>query len=249
MKKSIITIAVSVAVSVSASYGVFTKLYQPVDDVKSFLISNPEFLIDVSNALNDKQENMKQKQISENVLNYSSELLDEKNIIVGDLNAPITVIEFFDYQCPFCQAYAPALKNLMDNNKNVRVVFMETPVLSRSFPISALAAKFGISLYNQYGSEKYKEFHDSLFSKKIPEGKLTVDDLTDTIKSIGVDAKTLDINSAKYTKNIELFQNLGLNGTPATIVMPTKGANEKNIRIVAGNRPNVLFDSVKRLGE
>ncbi|MBY7933078.1 thioredoxin domain-containing protein [Vibrio furnissii] len=247
MKKSVIMIAISVAISSTATFKIFNHYYNPVDDVKNYLLENPEFIIDVSEALNEKQELEQNRLFAQQVLEYANDLLSDDNIVVGKKDAPITIIEFFDYQCPFCQRFAPAIQHIIENNEDVRVIFMETPVLSGRFPISALAAKFGISIYNHYGAEKYQQYHDSLFSKNIPEGQLSIDDLKTILDTIGVEADKLDMDNASYDKNIELFRNVGLRGTPASILLPTVGANESNIFLIDGSQPNILFSKLKKL--
>ncbi|ELI5720913.1 thioredoxin domain-containing protein [Vibrio fluvialis] len=247
MKKLVYPIVVSALVSSIATVGVFHQYYHPVDEVKNYLIANPEFLIQVGNALNEKQEKEQKESVAKRVLEHSDKLLNENNIIVGKMDAPITIIEFFDYQCPFCQRFSPAIKNVMENNDDVRVIFIESPVLSNRFPLSALAAKFGISIYASYGSEMYKKYHDELFGRNIPEGELSIDDLKSVLESIGVEPEKLDINAAKYSDNIELFRALGLGGTPSTIVMPTKGANSSNIFLIDGAQPNLLFAALNKL--
>lgn len=183
--------------------------------IKDYLLENPEVIRDALQELERRTieaEKQRQKQmISEN----RELLLDEKySFTTGNKDGDVTVVEFFDYNCPYCRQAFKDLLQLMQEDKNVRVVLKEFPILGEASQKAALAA---LAARKQ---GKYMEFHQALLEAK---GRITESSLLTTAESIGLDVEQLkkdmesqDVKTA-LEKNMEVGIRLGINGTPTFI--------------------------------
>jgi len=140
---------------------------------------------------------------------------DTGKIQVGPDNAKNTIIEFFDYFCGYCKKIHPELIDLANSKNDVRVVFIQHPILNES---SNVLAKIAIAANMQ---NKGFELHHALFSL---EGSITSEKLQNSIKETGLnDIKLkIDMEGNKVEKIIKLSSFLasgaGARGTPAIFV-------------------------------
>jgi protein-disulfide isomerase len=152
----------------------------------------------------------------------------------GPDNAPVTVVEFSDFQCPFCKRVVPTLKRVEETYKdNVRIVWKHMPLeIHKDAMPAALAAE---AAGNQ---GKFWEFHDRLFAN---QDKLGADDLKRYAADLGLDMSrfTADQQSADEKKNIDAdaaeARTLGIAGTPGIFI---------NGRFVAGAQPFETFAKI-----
>ena len=78
----------------------------------------------------------------------------------GSVNAPVTIVVFTDFECPYCKKLEPLLKQVFESNKqNVKVVFKNMPLRFHQF--ADPAARAALAAFNQ---GKFWEFHDELFA-------------------------------------------------------------------------------------
>ncbi len=145
---------------------------------------------------------------------------------VGPENAPVTIVEFSDFQCPYCGALFPTLKKVeTDFPKQVRLVFRQFP-LTNLHPDAFKAAEASLCA-NQQG--RFWEMHDRLFQD---QKKLTVADLKAKATALGLDRQKFDscLDSGHFVEQIQQDQKegirLGITGTPALFVngSPMEGA-------------------------
>jgi len=146
--------------------------------------------------------------------------------VQGDKNAKVTLIEYSDFQCPFCSRHVPTLdKILADYQGKVRLVFRNFPLTSLH-PYAQKAAEAAECAGDQ---NKFWEMHDKLFAN---QDALTVDNLKQYAKDLGLDSSKFDscLDSGKYVERISTqateAQAAGITGTPGTFVGSTlvKGA-------------------------
>ena len=142
--------------------------------------------------------------------------------VIGNPNAPITIVEFFDYTCPYCKAAEPRLEALLKRDKNVKLVLKEFPILQ---PVSLVATRAALAA-NYQG--KYPAFHQAMMRF---EGRLTEDDVFAMAKAARLDIARLkrEMNAPEISdqiisvfnqaRGIRVFQ------TPAYIVGGPKGAH------------------------
>jgi protein-disulfide isomerase len=136
----------------------------------------------------------------------------------GPNDAPVTLVEFSDFQCPYCKGVAPALKEVERNYaKKVRIIYRQYPIPSLH-PYAPKAAEASLCA-NEQG--KFWEMHDAMFDDQT---KLGVSDLKQTSRRLGMDGKKFDscLDSGKYVEQIQNDQKegqrSGVNGTPAIFI-------------------------------
>jgi len=153
----------------------------------------------------------------------SDVLSNNRQILENDPNAPVlgnpdgdvTVVEFFDYNCPYCRRAKPAIQELLAFDPNVRLVYREWPILGDG---SVFAAKAALASRNQ---GKYEEFHWAMMGMT---GRAEEASVLRIAKEIGLDIEQLqaDMESAEIEEHIQtsmrLTQSLGFSGTPSFVI-------------------------------
>jgi len=154
------------------------------------------------------------------------EIASEGYPTLGPDDAPVTVVEFSDFQCPYCSHVGPTLKKLTeDYGSEVRLIFRQFPLL-RIHPQAQKAAEASLCAEEQ---GKFWEMHDAMFAD---QKKLGVDDLRTTAESIGLDVAEFNscLDTGKHARAVQddLIggTRVGVSGTPAFFVngRPLSGA-------------------------
>jgi protein-disulfide isomerase len=135
----------------------------------------------------------------------------------GPANAPVTIVEFSDFQCPYCGREYPVIERLMkEYDGKVRLVFRHYPLDFHNF--AAKAAEAGACAQDQ---GKFWELHDKMFTN---QAKLAVEDLKGYAKALGMDAvkfdKCLDSGEKKalVDEDLKAGAAAGVSGTPAFFI-------------------------------
>ncbi|MFN7940892.1 MAG: thioredoxin domain-containing protein [Thermoanaerobaculia bacterium] len=156
----------------------------------------------------------------------------------GPESAPVTIVEFSDFQCPFCSRLIPILDEMRhDFGDKIRLVFRQYP-LKEIHPLATKAAEAALCAKEQ---GKFWEMHDALYAN---QQKLAVEDLKATAAALGLDAPAFAIcldegrMSAAVASSVFEGRRLGLNSTPSLFV---------NGRLLAGLPPKE--DLVKLIEE
>ena len=184
--------------------------------VREYLLKNPEILLDMSRTLEAKQKQT-ETEMRDKALAASADAVfrSPHDYVAGNPKGDVTMVEFFDYNCGWCKKGFPEVMNLMEKDKNLRVVLKEFPIFGGD---SDYAAKAAIAAKKQ---GKYWDLHTALFSH---EGKVTKEVVDETAKAKGLDMEKLkaDMNSPEVAQVITdtqvLAQALAINGTPAFII-------------------------------
>jgi protein-disulfide isomerase len=154
-----------------------------------------------------------------------------QGVTKGDEGAPITIIEFGDFQCPACQAFAMQVKPQVElayvESGRAKFVFYDWPIVT-GHPNAFLAARASRCAADQ---DKYWEYHDNLFRNQARWAPMTspIDAFVDYAETLGLDRGEFAscLNSDRHaelvTANMELGNQLGVNGTP-TIYVEQGGA-------------------------
>jgi protein-disulfide isomerase len=153
----------------------------------------------------------------DDVLNEALVLRDPEIPAVGNLSGDISIIEYFDYQCPYCRKVDPELQQVVHDDGKVRLVWKDWPILG---PMSVTAARMAQACKYQ---NKFVEAHDALISVN---SKLTETKIRDAIASRGVDMDRLDRDlagrasaiDATLRRNNDQASAFEFRGTPAFIV-------------------------------
>ncbi|MGY4309277.1 protein-disulfide isomerase [Bradyrhizobium sp. USDA 4369] len=136
---------------------------------------------------------------------------------IGNADGDITIVEYFDYQCPYCRKISPDLAKVVRDDGHVRLVFKDWPIFGG---VSIYAARLTLAARYQ---DKFAEAHQALISlkEKLSEAKVDV-----ALSAAGIDlarakadlaAKRTEID-AVLARNHEQATGLGFQGTPAFII-------------------------------
>jgi protein-disulfide isomerase len=155
------------------------------------------------------------------VLNERTILLDPDVPSLGNPKGDVTIVEYFDYQCPYCRKLHPDLMRLVKEDGKIRLVLKDWPILS---PNSKVAATLALAAKYQ---GKYAETHAALMQTS---GRLDHDKIRAAAVKAGLDLDRVDADvtarraaiDAVLARNAEQADALGLTGTPALLVGPFK---------------------------
>jgi protein-disulfide isomerase len=142
-------------------------------------------------------------------------LNDPLTQVIGNPQADVTIVEFFDYACPFCKAIEPRLEKLLKDDKRVKLVVKEFPILT---PESVVATKAALASARQ---GKYEQFHQTMMMFR---GRLQNDTIFEIAKDVGLDVDRLrkDMQAPEITDeiiaNFNLARGLRIFETPVFIV-------------------------------
>jgi len=130
----------------------------------------------------------------------------------GNPRGDVTVVEYYDYNCGYCRAVVPMLRQLVVSDPMVRVVFRELPILA---PTSRTAAEASLAAARA-GPVKFNRFHDALYAG----GRVTDATITAAARTAGVDLSRVDKagTAAEIRRNMDTAGKLGLTGTPGWII-------------------------------
>ena len=184
--------------------------------IKDYLLANPEILQEMSQTLEQKQKQAEDEQRKGGLIQYANQIFrDKSDYVAGNPKGNVTMVEFFDYNCPWCKKDFSDVMALIDTDKELKVVLKEFPILG---PDSEYAAKAAIAAGKQ---EKYLQMHIALYQH---EGKVTKESVDEIAAGIGLDMDQLrkdmdDPETAEIiARNRDLAQSLAINGTPAFII-------------------------------
>ena len=179
------------------------------------LLENPEILREASRILQAREEQQRNDNVSNLIREYSSELTNtEDTVVIGNPTGDITIVEFFDYNCPYCKTAAKDLQNLIKADENIKFIPREWPILNNNSVIAAKAALASIA------QGKYKEYHWRLMK----EGSLTETKIFEIAKHLKIDIASLkkDMESEfvinHIAKSTALARRIGFSGTPLFII-------------------------------
>ena len=173
------------------------------------------------------------------ILSRDAVLRDPEIPVLGNPQGDLTVVEYFDYQCPYCKKLAPEIAQVVREDGNIRLVLKDWPIfgaVSKSAAQLALAAKY---------QNKYQEAHDALIGAT---EKLSDTSIPDLLTKAGVDVEKAKQDLQAHRKTIDdlLVRNddqadaFGFEGTPGFIVgfFRVPGVVEMNVfkQIIADAR-------------
>jgi protein-disulfide isomerase len=144
---------------------------------------------------------------------------------LGPANAPITLVEFSDFQCPFCGRFYPTLHRLAETyGDKLRIVYRQYPIAS----LHANAIKAAEASLCAHDQGKFWEAHDLMFQE---QNRLTVRELKVMASRLGLKQDEFDrcLDTGKYTEKVQTdiaaASRVGVTGTPALFVngIPVEG--------------------------
>jgi protein-disulfide isomerase len=172
--------------------------------VRQGLLADPKILSDTVDALRDAQ--------------YAPVLAADRPAIEtpfgsswkGAAKPEVTLVEFYDYACPYCKASNPSVDRLLQEDKGLRVVYRELPILG---PDSVTAARLSLEA-SKLG--RFAQFHDTLWAT----GRPAPDTNAKAAAAAGIDPapKADPAIEAEIVRNMKLAGQLGATGTPLFVV-------------------------------
>jgi protein-disulfide isomerase len=147
----------------------------------------------------------------------ASVLRDPDNPVFGNPNGNITIVEWFDFNCPYCRKIEPEMRQVIQDDGKVRLVLKDWPILG---PVSVTAARMALACKYQ---NKYDKAHDAMIGVS---SKLTEPRIYELLAGAGVDVDRAKADLAANAKaidgmlarNNETAEGLGFRGTPSFIV-------------------------------
>ena len=188
--------------------------------VKDYLLAHPEVMQDVMAELEKRQQNAEAEKHRAAVAQNKATLFSSPHqVVLGNPQGNITMVEFFDYNCGFCKRALSDMLDLIKNDNNLKFVLKEFPVLGEG---SVEAARVAVAARMQDASgKKYVEFHQKLLGSRGAADKMRA---LAVAKEVGFDMARIekDMGSDEVKKTIEenmkLADALGVSGTPSYVV-------------------------------
>jgi protein-disulfide isomerase len=172
--------------------------------VRQAVMADPQILVDGADALRDRQ--------------YQPALKAQRAALEtpfgsswkGSANPDVVIVEFFDYACAYCRASSPHINQIVREDKGVRVVYRELPILG---PESVAAARISLAASK---AGRFTQFHDALYAA----GRPGAETIAQAIEKAGIDPPPASSSEAEaeLKRNFELAGALGATGTPLFIV-------------------------------
>jgi len=180
------------------------------------ILENPGIIFEAA-RLFEEQQQANQAQAAAQVLEAEKDTLenDPNAPVLGNPEGDVTLVEFFDYNCPYCRRVKPELEALLAVDPNVKVVYREWPILGEG---SVFAARAALASRNQ---GKYEEFHWAMMELNERAEEASVLRIA---ADIGLDVAQLrrDMNAPEIEEHIQtsmrLSRALGFNGTPSFVI-------------------------------
>jgi protein-disulfide isomerase len=179
------------------------------------ILEQPEVIEEAITRLRQIQEQRQQEAVVKTLINRRKEFERDPNApVLGNVDGDVTIVEFFDYNCPYCKRAAEPVQILLEADAKIRLVYREWPILSEGSVFAARAALASRKL------GKYEEMHVALMSARRADENSTIK----IAEGLGLDIAQLrrDMQSPEVEQHIslsvDLASNIGINGTPAFVI-------------------------------
>jgi protein-disulfide isomerase len=184
--------------------------------IHDYLLHNPDVLIEALRTAENKLKSDAAAKGAKTLVTRRREVFDDPATPVGgNPHGDATLVEFFDYQCPYCKRVQPDLDSMLRQDPKLRIVYKEFPVLG---PVSVVAARAALAAVRQ---DKYAAFHDAMMAAT---GHLSNDTVYKIAASVGLDVARLKRDmaapqiAAQIETNLALADALDIHGTPTFVV-------------------------------
>jgi protein-disulfide isomerase len=184
--------------------------------IHDYIMAHPDVLVSSLRQADDKLHKDDEVKTSKAVDVHKTEVFnDPATPVGGNPRGDVSVVEFFDYRCPYCKQVQPSLEKMLQQDSQLRLVYKEFPILG---PASVTAARAALAARAQ---GKYDQFHKAMMEA---HGAVTDDTVYRVAGSVGLDIDKLkrdmaapEVSQALKT-NLKLADALGIRGTPAFII-------------------------------
>jgi protein-disulfide isomerase len=184
--------------------------------IHDYLLQHPEVLIEAMRAAEEKVKTEAGEKAQQALIARRGEIFDDPGTPVGgNPKGDVTLVEFFDYRCPYCKQVQPRLKELLAGDHQLRIAYKEFPILGS---VSVAAARAALAAHRQ---NKYEAFHDAMMAAS---GQITEDAVYQVAGAVELDVDRLkrDMSSpqidAVLKANHALAEALDITGTPGFVI-------------------------------
>lgn len=245
--------ATALAVAAGLGYGLFSAgtAQNPISGkdrdaieavIHDYLMENPEVIMDALDRYH-ALEALREEEASQRALqtHLSTLMSDDDAFATGAAagDAKVYVIEMFDYHCGFCKEASQYVSGLLEDERDVRVVFRELPILREESDTAAYAS---LAARDQ---GKYPALH---FAMMDASGILTKERIEGIAQDVGIDIASMHqaIDTNDYDglllRNREIAIDIAVSGTPAFIVVSADGSYS---RLISGWQEQMLEEAIE----
>jgi protein-disulfide isomerase len=184
--------------------------------VRQYLLKNPEVIMEALQILQERQRVAEAENLKRAIAEHTEEIpKDPAAPVGGNPDGEVTLVEFFDYNCPYCRRVAPTVTELEEADPDLRLIYKEFPILG---PGSQFAARAALASRRQ---GKYVAFHNALMQATEQVAEATV---MKVARDVGLDTEQLRADmqdpaiQEAIARNLQLADALGITGTPSFII-------------------------------
>jgi protein-disulfide isomerase len=184
--------------------------------VRNYLTTNPELLVAALRAAEAQLSRDADAKTAGLIADHRQEIYDDpQSPTGGNPHGKVTLVEFFDYRCPYCKQTQPTLAKLLATDPQLRLVYKEFPILG---PVSVTAARAALAAARQ---GKYEAFHEAMMDAR---GSITDGTVYRVAGEVGLDVDRLKRDmaapeiGAAVEANVKLAEALDISGTPAFVI-------------------------------
>lgn len=184
--------------------------------IHDYILSHPDVVMDALKEAQQHEDDQSAAQSRRVIATKQKELIAApEDLVQGNPKGDVTLVEFFDYRCPYCKEIEPELDALLKEDGQLRIVYKEFPVLGEA---SVYATRVALAAKKQ---GKYAEFHRAMMATK---GDISDETVLKVASSVGLDLDRLkaDMSAPEIQqlidKNYALADALQIQGTPALII-------------------------------
>ena len=172
----------------------------------------------------------------------STKLIENGSPFMGNINAPITIVEWGDYQCTFCYKFH---QNTLDIINEDFIKTGKVKIIFKDFPLNGLDSKLAAEAsYCAQDQKKYWKYHDELFKNWGGErtGWITRESLDKFAETVDLDLKKFNkcLDDHKYENKVDLLyefgKEIGIDATPSFLIF-----DEQKMIKIRGNQPLEVF--------
>ncbi len=189
--------------------------------IRNYILENPEIITEAVFILQEREE-QRTREAAQVALANNHDLLfnDELSIVVGNPEGDVTLVEFYDYRCPYCRQSHAAVMQMLEEDKNLRLILKQFPVKDQpgEVPVSLISARMAMAAKKQ---GLFLPFHDAMF---LAEPPLTERKVYAIAEEVGLDLERLekDMRDPEFTEHLRqtltLASEIGATGTPTFVI-------------------------------
>ena len=184
--------------------------------IHDYLLAHPDVVIEALKAAGAKEKQKQEVAIRAAIAAKGKELLEDPSSPTGgNPKGDVTLVEFFDYRCPYCKQVEPLVETLLKEDPNLRIVYKEWPILG---PPSVVAAHVALVALER---GRYTQFHAAMMAAR---GEITEDAILKVAAGVGLDIAQVRADMAApefdqlIRRNYDLASALGIHATPAFVI-------------------------------